>query len=99
MIEKAIMFMVITKQLIFYTYCSQVLGLTGKVKEAISLLKKALDLEPESRLIHQELARMREKARIEAESEKSLYRRMLGLKQEITQSERPYPVIKTVSGK
>ncbi|KAG7165749.1 Peptidyl-prolyl cis-trans isomerase FKBP8-like [Homarus americanus] len=50
------------------------LGLQGKVKESIALLKVALELEPESRLIHIELAKMREKARIEAESEKSLYR-------------------------
>ncbi|XP_042227967.1 peptidyl-prolyl cis-trans isomerase FKBP8-like [Homarus americanus] len=71
------------------------LGLQGKVKESIALLKVALELEPESRLIHIELAKMREKARIEAESEKSLYRRMLGLKKEVTQADQRYPVIKS----
>lgn len=67
------------------------------MKESISYLKTALELEPESRLIHQELAKIREKARIEAESEKSLYRRMLGLKKEMTQSDERYPVMKSVS--
>lgn len=62
-------------------------------------LKRALELEPESRLIHQELAKVREQAREESESEKSLYRRMLGLKKTTTttQEEKRYPVIKTVS--
>lgn len=69
------------------------------MKEAITVLKRALELEPESRLIHQELAKIREKARIEAESEKSLYRRMLGLKKEVTHSNERYPTIKSVSTK
>lgn len=73
----------------------KVLGLQGKMKDSITFLKKALELEPESRLIHQELAKMREKARIEAESEKSLYRRMLGLKKEMTQTDERYPVIRS----
>lgn len=54
-------------------------------------------MEPESRLIHQELARVREKAREEAESEKSLYRKMLGIKKEYLQEDQRYPVIKSVS--
>lgn len=58
------------------------LGMQGKYKEAEELLKKACTLEPESRLLHQELAKVREKARAEADSEKGLYRRMLGLKNE-----------------
>lgn len=69
------------------------------MKEAITVLKRALELEPESRLIHQELAKIREKARIEAESEKSLYRRMLGLKKEVAHSNERYPTIKSVSTK
>ncbi|KAK8735326.1 hypothetical protein OTU49_005617 [Cherax quadricarinatus] len=77
----------------------KVLGIQGKMKESVALLKLALELEPESRLIHQELAKMREKARIEAESEKSLYRRMLGLKKNTTQSDTRYPVIKSFPGK
>ncbi|XP_071512246.1 peptidyl-prolyl cis-trans isomerase FKBP8 isoform X1 [Panulirus ornatus] len=72
----------------------KVLGLQGNIKESIYFLKKALELEPESRLIHQELAKMREKARTEADSEKSLYRRMLGLTKDKTQSDTRYPVIK-----
>ena len=67
------------------------------MKDSVSFLKKALELEPESRLIHQELAKMREKARVEAESEKSLYRRMLGLKKDITQTEDRYPIVRGVS--
>lgn len=54
-------------------------------------------MEPESRLIHQELARVREKAREEAESEKSLYRKMLGIKKDYMQEDQRYPVIKSVS--
>lgn len=73
----------------------KVLGLQGKMKDSITFLKKALELEPESRLIHQELAKMREKARVEAESEKSLYRRMLGLKKTATQSDERYPTLKS----
>lgn len=71
------------------------LGLQGKFKDAVTILKTALELEPESRLIHQELARVREKAREEAESEKSLYRKMLGIKKDYMQEDQPYPVIKS----
>ncbi|KAG0719297.1 Peptidyl-prolyl cis-trans isomerase FKBP8 [Chionoecetes opilio] len=73
----------------------KVLGLQGKMKESITFLKRALELEPESRLVHQELAKMREKARVEAESEKSLYRRMLGLKSDMTQTNERYPVVRS----
>lgn len=73
------------------------LGIQGKMKESIMFLKMALELEPESRLIHQELAKVREKARVEAESEKSLYRRMLGLKKEVTQADQRYPIMPSVS--
>lgn len=72
----------------------KVLGLEGKFKESITVLKRAMELEPEARPIHQELAKIREKARLEAESEKGLYRRMLGLKKEYTQSDSRYPVIR-----
>ncbi|KAK3856238.1 hypothetical protein Pcinc_037422 [Petrolisthes cinctipes] len=74
----------------------KVLGLQGKVKDSMKFLKRALELEPESRLIHHELAKMKEQAREEAESEKSLYRRMLNLKKTTpTQGEKRYPVIKS----
>lgn len=75
----------------------KVLGLQGKFKDAIMILKSALELEPESRLIHQELAKIREKAREQSETEKSMYRKMLGLKKEYTQEDQRYPVIKSVS--
>ncbi|XP_068241907.1 peptidyl-prolyl cis-trans isomerase FKBP8 [Palaemon carinicauda] len=73
----------------------KVLGLQGKFKESVVELKKALELEPEARPIHQELARIREKMRVEAESEKSLYRKMLGIKNEFTQENQKYPVLKS----
>ncbi|XP_042883136.1 peptidyl-prolyl cis-trans isomerase FKBP8-like [Penaeus japonicus] len=73
----------------------KVLGLQGKFKDAIMILKSALELEPESRLIHQELAKIREKAREQSETEKSMYRKMLGLKKEYTQEDQRYPVIKS----
>ena len=75
----------------------QVLGLQGKFKEAMVELRRALELEPDARPIHLELAKVREKARLEAESEKGLYRKMLGIKKHFTQDDRKYPVLKSVS--
>ncbi|CAL4120323.1 unnamed protein product, partial [Meganyctiphanes norvegica] len=76
------------------------LGVQGKYKEAEELLRKACSLEPASRLLHQELAKVRERVREEAESQKSLYRRMLGLKNEPkanpkkgSANEQNYPVL------
>lgn len=72
----------------------KVLGLQRKYKEAVVELKRALELEPEARPIHQELARVRERMRVEGESEKSLYRKMLGLRNQSPQEETRYPVLK-----
>ncbi|KAF2346269.1 Tetratricopeptide repeat, partial [Trinorchestia longiramus] len=55
------------------------LHMKGSTIEAVKSLKQALQLEPENRTIHAELSKMSEAARLQAESEKSLYRRMLGL--------------------
>ncbi|KAA0186607.1 hypothetical protein HAZT_HAZT004738 [Hyalella azteca] len=56
------------------------LHLKGRSTEAIKFLKEALRLEPENRAIHAELSKMSDAARQETESEKTLYRRMLGLR-------------------
>ena len=57
--------------------------MTGKYDEGLKYLKKALVLDPSSRIIHQELANLSQIAQKEKESMKSLYRRMLGLKPDI----------------
>ncbi|ESO87592.1 hypothetical protein LOTGIDRAFT_127555 [Lottia gigantea] len=52
----------------------------GNTNEGIQYFKKALQLEPESKIIHQELSRLSKKLKSETESEKEMYRRMLGTK-------------------
>ncbi|XP_050402577.1 peptidyl-prolyl cis-trans isomerase FKBP8 [Patella vulgata] len=50
----------------------------GSTNEAISNFKKALKKEPESKIIHQELSKLTKKLKSETDSEKEMYRRMLG---------------------
>ncbi|KAB7495200.1 Peptidyl-prolyl cis-trans isomerase FKBP8 [Armadillidium nasatum] len=57
-----------------------VLGIQGEPKEGLEVLNRALSLEPDSKIIQVELYKLREKARLQSESERSLYRKMLGLK-------------------
>ncbi|XP_076039992.1 peptidyl-prolyl cis-trans isomerase zonda [Oratosquilla oratoria] len=73
----------------------KVLSIEGKTKEAYALLCKAHLLEPESRVIHQEKAKVAEKIRKEAESEKSLYRRMLGIKSDTSKPKERYRTLKS----
>ncbi|XP_014670903.1 PREDICTED: peptidyl-prolyl cis-trans isomerase FKBP8-like isoform X2 [Priapulus caudatus] len=56
----------------------KVLGATGETQEAILVLRKALKLEPEMKIIHQELSRLVGKHQREEESSKEMYRRMMG---------------------
>ncbi|ELU06040.1 hypothetical protein CAPTEDRAFT_168280 [Capitella teleta] len=54
------------------------LAAKGEVTSAISCLKKALKLEPDSKIIHSELSRLTTKFRAEEQSQKAMYQRMLG---------------------
>ncbi|CAN7985056.1 unnamed protein product [Ixodes hexagonus] len=56
----------------------KILGSQGNVSEAVSVLKKALKLEPETKIIQQELARLSVKKQQEDHAEKAMYRRMFG---------------------
>ncbi|KAL5004404.1 hypothetical protein ScPMuIL_017860 [Solemya velum] len=47
-------------------------------KLAITFLKKALQLEPEAKVIHQELSKLTKKMKKEADDEKDMYRKMIG---------------------
>lgn len=50
----------------------------GQTQKAVNPLKKALKLDPESKLLHRELAWLNKQQKREVESEKSMYKRMMG---------------------
>ncbi|PVD20167.1 hypothetical protein C0Q70_20661 [Pomacea canaliculata] len=50
----------------------------GQTEQAVAILKKALKLDPESKLLHRELSWLTKQQQREAETEKSLYKRMMG---------------------
>lgn len=50
----------------------------GDTAKAIETLKKAINLDPSSKLLHKDLAQWTEKRKREVESEKNMYRKMLG---------------------
>ena len=85
-------------ELVFYIHENffQVLGLQNKLKDAIPILKSALKLDPSARVIHQELSNLTEKARKEAENEKSLYQKMLGINNDECHHENEHVLVKTV---
>ncbi|XP_076331990.1 peptidyl-prolyl cis-trans isomerase FKBP8-like isoform X2 [Tachypleus tridentatus] len=56
----------------------KILAAKGKNNEAIAELKKALKLEPETKIIHQELAKLMLKKKQEEKAEKAMYKRMFG---------------------
>lgn len=60
----------------------QAYGAKGEVDEAISHLKKAIKLDPESKIMHQEMLALTRRKTKETESERMLYQRMLGVKSE-----------------
>ncbi|KAK7115767.1 peptidyl-prolyl cis-trans isomerase FKBP8-like [Littorina saxatilis] len=53
-------------------------GNKGQTDKAITTLKKALKLDPESKLLHRELASLTQKQKKEVESEKTMYKKMMG---------------------
>ena len=59
---------------------------TGKVAESVSILERALHLDPSSKIIQQDLARLQSKQKLEAQKEKSLYKKMFGIKTVATQA-------------
>lgn len=56
----------------------KVLACRGNVSEAVAVLERALKLEPESKVIQQELGRLSAKKQREDRAEKAMYRRMFG---------------------
>nr|XP_006009991.1 PREDICTED: peptidyl-prolyl cis-trans isomerase FKBP8 isoform X2 [Latimeria chalumnae] len=56
----------------------KVLALQGEYSEAISILKKALKLEPSNKTIHAELSRLAKKHTEQKNEETALYKKMLG---------------------
>ncbi|XP_071512020.1 peptidyl-prolyl cis-trans isomerase FKBP8-like [Diadema antillarum] len=56
----------------------KVLACQKEFKEAISMMKKALALEPANKTIHQELAKLTVRQDQEMQSEKAMYQRMVG---------------------
>ncbi|KAK6179817.1 hypothetical protein SNE40_012088 [Patella caerulea] len=61
----------------------------GSTNEAISYFKKALKKEPESKIIHQELSKLTKKLKSETDSEKEMYRRMLGTNNSKNSNKKP----------
>lgn len=55
-------------------------GAKGNVDLAIEYLRKAIKLDPESKMLHQEMLKLSRRKTKEAATEKELYQRMLGLK-------------------
>lgn len=56
----------------------QILDAKGETKGAIALLQKAATLEPDSKTIQQDLAKLIIKQRREEHNEKEMYQKMLG---------------------
>lgn len=56
----------------------KILACQGNVSEAVSVLKKALKLEPETKIIQQELSRLLVRKQKEDRAEKAMYKRMFG---------------------
>lgn len=54
------------------------LGNKGELDDAIAVLRKALKIEPESKLIHQELSRLVGEQRSENDKQRDMYKRMIG---------------------
>lgn len=54
----------------------KILACQGNVSEAVAVLKKALKLEPETKIIQQELSRLQVKKDKQDRAEKAMYRRM-----------------------
>ncbi|XP_055387039.1 peptidyl-prolyl cis-trans isomerase FKBP8 [Condylostylus longicornis] len=64
----------------------KILDAKGDTKGAISLLQKAATLEPESKTIQQELAKLIIKSRREERNEKIMYQKMLGRAKKLEQN-------------
>ncbi|XP_077509064.1 peptidyl-prolyl cis-trans isomerase FKBP8-like [Amblyomma americanum] len=56
----------------------KILASQGNVSEAVSVLKKALKLEPDTKIIQQELSRLMVRKEKEDRAEKAMYKRMFG---------------------
>lgn len=54
----------------------KILGSKGNTGEAITFLRKALTLEPETKIIHQELSKLLNKRKMDVQAEKAMYRKM-----------------------
>jgi len=59
---------------------AKILAAMGKIEEGVALLEKALHLDPSSKIIQQDLARLQAKRKLDAQKEKSLYKKMFGTK-------------------
>lgn len=57
---------------------AKILAATMKINEAVALLERALHLDPSSKIIQQDLARLQARRKLEVQKEKSLYKKMFG---------------------
>lgn len=57
----------------------QIVTAMGNVNEGVALLERALHLDPSSKIIQHDLMRLQAKQKVEAQKEKSLYRKMFQL--------------------
>ncbi|XP_067667184.1 peptidyl-prolyl cis-trans isomerase FKBP8-like [Haliotis asinina] len=53
-------------------------GSKGDNEKALSYLKKALNIDPASKIIHTELSKLSQKLKADTDSERAMYRRMMG---------------------
>lgn len=56
---------------------AKILAATMKINEAVALLERALHLDPSSKIIQQDLARLQARRKLEVQKEKSLYKKIL----------------------
>uniref|UniRef100_T1JKE5 peptidylprolyl isomerase n=1 Tax=Strigamia maritima TaxID=126957 RepID=T1JKE5_STRMM len=66
----------------------KILAAQGNTDEAIACMRRALKLEPDTKIIHAELARLQSQKTQENASERELYRKMLGEQRHLVRSKR-----------
>ncbi|CAL1540531.1 unnamed protein product [Lymnaea stagnalis] len=57
-------------------------GAKGEIEHAITYIRRAIKLEPESKMLHQEMLNLNRRRNKETATERELYQRMLGVKPE-----------------
>ena len=65
---------------VYILFKFQAYGAKNDVDKALTYLRKGIKLDPESKMLHQEVLNLARRQTEEKESEREMYQRMLGLK-------------------